>query len=220
MSLTGSHHAFAGIGENGLNEFLQAFLGARPRYLHYGTTPFVAETTVSATNVPTIEFPGIPGGISYAVDLAIPRIDLYPADPSLPASLALGPNQFALELEARITLGCLRGGGEDPGGKPRHGSLSPVAADLGVWAVGHPVVRKLGQGAGDVYFEVDEILVVDVAPPALDALVDCLLRMILNGVLSSLPLPFEVLDIEFVKLVLEEGPLIAADRLELLGSVL
>jgi hypothetical protein len=218
MSLTGSHHAFAGIGENGLDEFLRAFLEARPRYLHYGTTPFVAGTTVSATNVPTIAFPGIAGGISYAVDLTIPRIDLYPADAPLPAPLALGPDQFAIELEARITLGCLRGG-EEPGGKPRHGSLSPVAADLAVWAVGHPVVRKLGAGAGDVYFEVDEVLVVDVAPPALDALVDCLLRMILNGVLSSLPLPFEVVDIAFFKLVLEEGPLIAADRLELLGSV-
>ena len=36
MSLTGTHHAFASIDEQGTNRALQAFFGARPHYLHYG----------------------------------------------------------------------------------------------------------------------------------------------------------------------------------------
>jgi len=218
MSLTGSHHAFAGIGEHGVNEVVHAFFSARPRYLRYGTTPFVASTTVSATNVPTISFPGIPGGIGYAVDLSIPRIDLYPPNGPLPAPLALGADQLSVETEARITLGCWRGGG-DSGGDRKHGSLTPVSTDLKVLAVGHPFARTFSPGVGEIYFEVDDVMVVDVAPPSLDALLDCLLRMILNGVLSNLPLPFEVVNVGFFKLILEEGPLIAADQIELRGSV-
>jgi hypothetical protein len=215
LSLTGAHHAFAGVSEDGVNKIVQAFFSARPRHLHYGTTPFVASTTIGATNVATIAFPGIPGGISYMVDLSIPQIDLFPADGPLPAPLVLGADQLSIRTKARVTLGCLKG----DGASEKRGTLTPVSTELEVWAIGHPAARTFSPGVGDISFHVDEVKVTLVEPATLEAVLDCLLRMILNGVLSSLQLPFTIINVDFFKLILEEGPLIAADQIEVRGDV-
>ncbi len=215
MSLTGAHHAFASVSEDGVNKIVHAFFSARPRYLHYGTTPFVASTTISETNVSTIGFPGIPGGISYMIELSIPQIDLYPPDGPLPPPLVLAANQLSIKTDARITLGCWRGEATSD----KRGTLTPVSTDLEVWATGHPVSQTFSPGVGDVYFQIDEVKVVNVTPESLDAVLDCLLRMILNGVLSSLQLPFKVISVDFFKLILEEGPLVTANQIEIRGDV-
>jgi hypothetical protein len=215
LSLTGTHHAFASVSEDGVNKMAQAFFSARPRYLHYGSVPFVASTTVSETNVPTIAFPGIPGGISYMVGLSIPRFDLFPASGPLPQPLVLGPDQLSARTIARITLGCL----QTEAASEKRGTVTPVSTQLEVWAIGHPVSQALGPGVGDIYFHVDEVKVTPVAPASLDAVLDCLLRMILNGVLSNLQLPFKVFNVDFFKLILEEGPLVTANQIELRGNV-
>src|ERR1700722_4974028 len=218
MSLTGSHHACARVSKHSLNEIAKAFFSARPHYLRYGTTPFVAGTTIDATSVAPISFPGIPGGISYAVTLSTPVIDLFPADGPLPAPLVLEADHLSVRTAARITLGCWRG--EDkPGDDRLGGKLSPVSTELEVWAIGHPVSQKLGLGAGEIHAVVDEVKVVNVAPASLDAVIDCLLRMILNAVLSSLRIPFEIISAGFFKLVLEEGPLVTANQIELRGKI-
>jgi hypothetical protein len=49
MSFTQTHHAFAGVDEDGINDLVKAFFGARPRYLHYGSAPFVAAASVTQT---------------------------------------------------------------------------------------------------------------------------------------------------------------------------
>jgi hypothetical protein len=213
MSLTGAYHVFAGIDQQGTNKALQAFFGARPHYLHYGSVPFVAASSVSVTQVPPIAFPGVPGGIPYAIDLTVPAVDLYPPDGPLPPPLALGPDQLSIETEVTITLGCMAGT------EGRKGQVTPVRTTLKVIAIAHPVSHYFSPGVGYVSFQVDQVLLVDVAPPSLQAVLDCLLEMILNAVLADVQLPFDLIDADFVKLALEAGPDIADDQIKIWGDV-
>ncbi len=148
------------------------------------------------------------------VDLSIPQFDLYPPNGPLPPPLVLGANQLRIKTEARITLGCLQTGASE-----KRGTLTPVSTDLEVWAIGHPVSQTFSLGVGDIYFHVDEVKVMPVAPASLDAVLDCLLRMILNGVLTSLQLPFKIFNVDFFKLILEEGPLVTANQIEIRGDI-
>jgi hypothetical protein len=215
MSLTGIYHAFASIDERGTNRALQAFFTARPHYLHYGSPPFVTGgTSVTETELSPIAFPGIAGGIPYAVDLSIPVVDLYPPDGALPAPLVLGPGQLSLTTRAVITVGCTTGGREGKGG-----TVTPVRTALDVIAIAEPVSVYFGPGTGYVSFRVDQVLVPGVAPQSLQAVLDCLLRMILNAVLASVQLPFNTVDAGFVKLILEAGPTIADNQIEIWGDV-
>lgn len=215
MSLTGAYHAFASIDERGTNRALAAFFTARPHYLHYGSPPFVTGgTSVTETEISPIAFPGTGAGIPYAIDLSIPVVDLYPPDGALPAPLVLGPGQLAIRTRATITVGCTTGGRDGKGG-----TVTPVATKLDVIAIAHPVSVYYGPGTGSVSFGVDQVLVPDVAPASLQAVVDCLLRMILNAVLASAQLPFATIDAGFVKLILEAGPTIADNQIEIWGDV-
>ena len=76
MSLTETNEVVAIAHEDGLNDLLQAFFTARPRHRIYGTNAFIPSTTVNATNIPAIAFPGISGGIQFAIVIDIPKIDL------------------------------------------------------------------------------------------------------------------------------------------------
>lgn len=215
MSLTGPYHAFASIDQDGVNKVALAFFGARPRYLHYGTPHFVASTTVHQTQIPAIAFPGIPGGINFKVDLSVPRVQLYPASGPLPSPLTLGADQLAIETIARITVGCMQPGPV----REKLPTLTPIFTELEVWAIGQPVTQTFSPGDGEISFVVDTVEVVDIAPPSLDAVLDCVLRMILNAVLSNLQLPFSILNVDFFKLILEQGPVIEAHQIELRGDV-
>ena len=155
MSLTGAYHIFAGLDQQGTNKALQAFFGARPHYLHYGSVPFVAASSVSVTQVPPIAFPGVPGGIPYAIDLTVPAVDLYPPDGALPPPLALGPDQLSIETEVTITLGCMAGT------QGQKGHVTPVRTTLKVIAIAHPVSHYFSPGVGYVSFQVDEVLLVE-----------------------------------------------------------
>ena len=215
MSLTGAYHVFASIDEQGTNRALQAFFGARPHYLHYGSVPFVAASSVSVTQVSPIAFPGVPGGIPYAIDLTVPVADLFPPDGALPPPLVLGPDQLSITTKVTITLGCIAG--PDESGKGGH--VTPVRTTLDVIAIAHPVSRYFSPGVGNVSFQVDQVLLPDVAPPSLQAVLDCLLEMILNALLSGLQLPFDIIDAGFVKLILEAGPTITDDQIKIWGDV-
>ncbi len=215
MSLTGAYHVDASIDQQGTNRALQAFFGARPHYLHYGSAPFVAASSVSVTQVPAIAFPGVPGGIPYAIDLTVPAVDLYPPDGALPPPLVLGPDQLSVTTNVTITLGCTTGT-EDTG---KGGKVTPVRTTLDVIAIAHPVSHYFSPGVGYVTFHVDQVLLPGVAPPSLQAVLDCLLEMILNALLSSVQLPFDIIDAKFVKLALEAGPAIADDQIQIWGDV-
>jgi hypothetical protein len=199
MSLTGTHHAFASIDERGTNRALQAFFGARPHYLHYGSAPFVTASSTSVTQVAPIAFPGVPGGIAYAIDLTVPVVDLFPPNGPLPPPLVLGPGELSITTKVTIRLGCVAGtDGND------RGQITPVHTTLDVIAIADPVGHYFSPGVGYV---------------SLQAVLDCLLEMILNALLAHVQLPFDIIDASFVKLALEAGPTIANDQIEIWGDV-
>ncbi|WP_426502015.1 hypothetical protein ACPPVO_30680 [Dactylosporangium sp. McL0621] len=215
MSLTGTFGVFGALGQAGVNKALTTLFTVRPHYLHYASPPFVSASSPAVTAMSAIPFPGVPGGIPWAVDFTVPHVDLFPADGALPPPLGLGPNQFAVATAATITVGCLRDDPKDD----RHRTVTPVRTTLDVVAVGHPSARYFSPGVGDVSLVVDQVAVEKVEPPSLDGLLECLVRTLLNGALSQVRLPFDLIDGGFFKLVLQSGPAVADDRLEVWGGV-
>ena len=218
MSLTQADHVFASLHENGLNDFLTAVFTARRHYLNYGTSLFVPTSTATASHIATIPFPGIPGGIEWAVSFSIPRIDLYPQTTALPPQLTLNPGQFSVRTRARLQLGCIERG-QFPGLEERtHLRAHPIAASLDVFAVGHPTVHYVTGTSGDIGLAVDAVELVDVAPDQLESLLECLILMLLQSVLANVRFSFYALRAGAFALALQRGPLIEGDQLKLYGT--
>jgi hypothetical protein len=221
VSLTQGEHVFAGVHENGINDFLQAFFTARPRYLNYGTALFVPATTAGATNVPTIAFPGVPGGLQYLVTIGIPFIDLHPnslggADPIPPNN----PGQFTMRTKVRLTVGCGHWEDRPPNrDRPPDVKFTPLSTTLEVWVRGHLTVTTFGPGLGEVSFVPDDVEIVDIKPDSLEAVLECLLRMILQAVLANVRLPFHALSMGAFSLILTRGPEVDHDQVKLFGKV-
>jgi hypothetical protein len=165
--------------------------------------------------VPPIAFPGAAGGITYAISLTIPVVDLYPPNAALPAPLVLKPDQLSITTTVTITLGCTtKSSDTDKGGR-----VTPVTTSLDVIAIANPKSTFLSPGVGFVTFEVDQVVVPQVDPASLRAVIDCLLEMVLNAVLSSVELPFDIIDADFFKIILQAGPTIADNQIELWGDI-
>jgi hypothetical protein len=161
VSLTEMNHVFAGVHENGINTFLKAFLTARPHYINYGTSAFVPTTSTAATNVPAINFPGIPGGIQYRIQFSFPVVDLFPPDGGGP--LPPGPGELSLHVDAQITVSCVTWSSRnDDKGRPIV-TATPLSTTLTIWAKGKPNVRNFGPGTGDISFDLEQVRI-----PALD----------------------------------------------------
>ena len=223
MSLTEAEHVFAGIHEDGLNDLLRAFFAARGHYLRYGSPAFVATTTASETTMSPILFPGVPGGIDWAVAFSTPRIDLFrQTDPALPPELSIGANQFSLRTAATLCIACdeRERPQDDPFGTHGQGGpkVHPACTELTVWATGHLNVRNFGGGSGDIGFAIDAVEIVDIAPNSLESMLECLILMILRGALAGVRLPFTALRAGAFDLLLTRGPEINDDRLKLYGT--
>jgi hypothetical protein len=217
MSFTQTHHVFAGVQESGINTLLHAVFTARPHYLNYGSAPFVPASTVSATNVSTIPFPGIPGGIPYAVRFGIPTVDLFPPNGASP--LPPGPNQFNIHTQVRLTVGCMHWTSNPAGTNEQRPTLEPISVELDVWALGEINSHYFGPGTGFISFQVDEIRLPGVLPENLEQVLDCVIRMILQAALSNVALPFNVLSAGAFQLILQQGPTIDANQIEVWGDV-
>lgn len=221
MSLTETEQVFAGANEDGVNDLIRAIFGRRPRYLNYGSSLFVPTTTVSATQVPAILFPGLPGGIHYMISFAIPVVDFHPDDSGGSSPLPPGVGQFTLKTTVRLVLGCMRRqeGADVPGTHVPPPSFKPISTTLDVIARGAPTVRYFGApGSGEVGLLVDEVEIIDIQPDSLESVVECLIRMLLQAVLSNLQLPFNALSMGAFQLILIRGPEIEQDQLQLYGN--
>lgn len=237
MSLTEAHEVFAGVHEDALNDVITAFCTDRPRYLVYGSPAFVPVTTVAETTMPAIAFPGVPGGIQWRVQLSIPRIDLHGQTTPLPPELTLGPGQFSATLRVRLCVDCrkLRIDPRPPREKPGtpthdrpddHGQPDrpPRAAELtccslAVFAVGHLQHVLTSTGEDAIALAVDAVEIVDIAPAELEAVLECLLFMILQAVLAEIRLPLRALRVGAFSLSLTQGPLIEDDQIKARGVV-
>jgi hypothetical protein len=217
MSLTQSHHVFAGVAESGINTFLKALFTARPHYLNYGSPSFVSSNTVNATTMSAIPFPGVPGGIQYAVSFSIPVVDLVPPEAGTLSPIPPAKNQFGLHTTVTLVLGCMTWKGQ-PGNEGR-GRMQPIVAKLEVWALGEVVPHYFGPGTGFISLQVDDVRIPAIQPKAFQAVIDCLIRMMLNGALENVQLPFHALSAGAFQLILEQGPVIDNNMVEVWGSI-
>jgi hypothetical protein len=216
MSLTQGDTILAAIHEAGVNDFMTAFFTARPRHLVYGTPGFVPATTVAATSIPAIAFPGVPGGIDLLVVFSRPTVDLHPDSSGGGSPLPPGPGQFAVQTSVRLTVGCKRARDQTGEGA----QFTPLTTELKLFALGHPEVSVFGPGSGEIRLSLDKLEIVDIEPDSLETVLECLLLMMLRAALLNFKLPFSAFTIEFITLVLKNGPLIADDQVKVFGDVL
>lgn len=218
MSLTEAENVFAGLHETGLNDVLTAFFSARPRFLNYRTSSAVTNVPSSPTawtTVPVIGFPGVAGGIEYAVQFSTPQVDIHPESVALPPSLILDGGQIALRTTVRLTLLCrsVRDGDDD--GRP---IATPISAQLDVVAVGRVVVLTAGIGTGSVSFELLRVEIIDISPDALESVIECLVLTLLRAALGSFAMPISSIPAGAFSLNLTRGPEAETDQLKLYGS--
>ncbi len=214
MSLTQNFHVFAGVAESGINTFLKDLFTTRPHYLNYGSPAFVPTSTVNATSVSAIAFPGVPTGIQFAVSFSIPTIDLYPPDAGNPSPLLPAQNQFGLHTKVRLVVGCYTWTEGD-----KRGQMTPLSGDLDVWALGSIVSHYFGPGTGYITFQVLNVRIPAIKPEGLEVVLDCVIRMMLNALLENVQLPFRVLSAGAFQLILEQGPTIDQDQVEVWGDI-
>lgn len=224
MSLTETEQVFAGVSEDAVNDLLTAIFTARPRYLNYGSPLFVPATTANVTQIPPIQFPGVPGGVQYAITFSIPRIDFHPDDSGGTSPLPPGFNQFTIRTTVRLFIGCTRfRGRDDQTGATTHvppPSVTPIGTSLQVFARGRPLVTYFGApGSGEVGLLIEDVELVDIAPDSLESVIECLIRMLLQAALANVKLPFKALSMGAFQLILVRGPEVEQDQVQLYGNV-
>ncbi|HEY0950876.1 hypothetical protein [Nocardioides sp.] len=239
MSLTETSEVFVAVEESALNDLITAVCGTRPHLLNYGSPAFVPGSSVSATQMAPIPFPGSPG-LQWSVRLTTPVLDLFKQDQTLPPELSLGAGQFSLSTKVRLCVDCASRGrneppGEDPKGHDHQGhdhqghdhpgedqqwpddrddwgkARNPMCCTLDVFAVGHLVSTWAG-GQRAVGFALDAVEIVDIEPNALESVIECLLTMVLRSVLATLSLPVTALELGAFTLTPTVGPLIDVNR--------
>ncbi|HET7846474.1 MAG TPA: hypothetical protein VFL72_03210 [Acidimicrobiia bacterium] len=235
MSLTETEEVFGSTTEAGINDLLSAFFTARPRHLNYGSPGFVPATTVAATQIGAIPFPGVPGGIDWAVQLSIPRVDLHPETDSLPPELSLSAGQLSVATTVRLCVACETKREREPDPDrtehphdPDHrpddkpvddrppGKAKGTCFELKVFAVAHMERTFSPDG---VVVAVDAVEIVDIEPIALESVLECLILQILRAVLADVELPLETLRAGAFSLSLTRGPEVENDQLEVYGNL-
>lgn len=225
MSLTQVQHLFASVHESALNDMLRAFFTARPRYLRYGSPAFVPATNVTATQMAAIAFPGLPGGIDWAVRFGLPRVDLFKQTAPLPPQLTLPPGGFALRTQVELCINCMRRRDDRGTDKPNDDRQKPnslgevTCTKIEVFAVGHLDGWNDGSGGGEIRLRLDAVELVDITPDGLESVLECLIRMLLDAALSQVHLPLQALRAGAFRLVVAQGPLIDDDRILARGNV-
>lgn len=207
MSLTGSDGLFAAVHENGINDFIAAYFNARPRYLTLGSSFFVPSTTVTATRVDAID---IGGGIHFLVSLERPVVDLHPD--TFGFGLPPGPNQFSIEVKARLTILCRkrRGRQDDTGKQP---SGEPLSTSLAICGTGH--IERVGN---ELRLVVDEVEIKDITPDTLESIIECIMRMVISEALEGLRIPYNSVFIGIGNINPSTGPLIADDQVKVTAN--
>ncbi len=224
MSLTEAERVFGGVHEDGLNDLLRAFFIARPRHLNYGSPGFVAATTAAATQMPAIPFPGVPGGIDWAVQLELPVVDLHPQTTGLPPELTMGLGHVSIRTKVRICIACesFRGDQDDKPDDdhkdPRRGKAKGPCFDVEVFALGH-MERTFGPDGESVIVVVDAVELVDIRPNEFESVIECLLLQILRAVLADVRLPLEALRAGAFTLTLARGPEVEDDQIKVYGNL-
>ncbi len=218
MSLTQTSTVYAAIHEDGLNDLIKAFYNARTHYFIYATPAFVSSTSASITSIPAISFPGIPGGIDFAIALRPPSIDLHPDSSGGSAVLPPQAGQFTVSANVILIVPC---GDRQQDLSVTHGkydgtvvTAKPQATELEIHARG-----SLINSGGNISFRVEEIEIVDIAPESLENVIECIMRLIVNAVLQNIRIPIPSLTLDAFSLSITDGPLIEEDQARVWGTV-
>jgi hypothetical protein len=224
MSLTEAQEVHAGLHESGANGLLTAVFTARPRLLNYRSSALVPGPPGAAsawTTMSPIPFPGVPGGIDWGVQFAIPEVDFHPdSTGGLPPPLTLPATRLSLRTKVILTVLCgTRRERHDQDN--RRGAVAPLRAELELFGIGHATAAYFGSpGNGEVTFDVDNVEIVDIAPEELESVLECLIRMLLDAALGAVRLPFTAVTAGAFAFALLRGPEVEEDQLKLYGNVL
>lgn len=221
MSLTQTELLFGSINETAINDLLNAFFTARPRYLHYATSAALLPPGTAFITVPPIAFPGIATGIQYGVSFSLPTLDINPdssggADPIPP-----GASQFTIHTKMTLTVVCVE---RRPNIDIRTHvpfSFVPINTDLDVFARGHLILMGIGSGAGTIGFQIDDVELVDVKPDSLESVLECLAKMLIQAVLSNIQVPVENMLLGTIPFPIHviRGPLAETDQAKVFANL-
>jgi len=206
MSLTGTDGLFAGVHENGINDFINAYFGARPRFLKIGTPLFVSATTVDQTRIDPID---LGGGIHFMLELTPPKLDLHPSTNGF--ALAPGPNEFSLEIKAKLTVACIKQQRDKPDDRK---DFPTESTDLAVCARGS-IVRN----GNLLKLVIDEVEIKDIQPDSLESVIECILLQVLQGALAGLCIPYSQVNLQIGTLTPGPAPVIADNTLSVSANL-
>lgn len=204
MSLTQAQHIFGGVNEAGINDLLQAFFTARPRFLNYGTPQFVPATTVQATSVPAVSFFGLNIQFMIGCD-PIPTVDITPGGAGSTA-LPPGVNEFTIRTNLNFLVIINNG--------PR------IAGSLQVLGLCSPFVAVSTPGTGQIGITLKKVEIVDITPDPIESIIEGLVLGILQTVLSTVRFPFNTLTAGAFGLILLAGPTAETDQIKVRGNAL
>jgi hypothetical protein len=211
MSLTGTHHLFGGISETGIDHFADVFFSARPHLLAYGTS-FYATNQNLVTLIDTSSLPSFLSGLNLLVQFSMPTIDITPKDNSTEA-LPPGVDQFTVYTNVQIRFLC--GNPDLRGEKGAH----EIDFALKLAALCTPKVVDSTPGTGSIGVTLLAVKVSGIAEAALEQILECILSAILRWALAQLIIPFNVFTLDGVSLTLQQGPVAAADQIEVFGDI-
>lgn len=215
MSLTGSHHAYASLHEDGMNALIGAFRAARPWYFSFATSMLGGGAPPSPTTlIPNpITIPGTALSFHYRINFVDLKIDFFPG--GVPPELApLNKEQFAIRAGVEITVLCPGEGQKDTR------TYTEITAKLELWAVGSPTATSLGGGKWRLGLSLTGVEIVDITPKELENILECFLMAVLReAVIPELTFILDKLTTDFFSLALADGPHVDADRIMVFGNV-
>jgi hypothetical protein len=189
MSLTGNHHLYAALHENGANDFMAAIYAQRGHYFHYGSSQYVPQTTVHQTNRPKVV------GLHWKASFSLPRIDFHPVPPGSPMTVAT--NQFLVRSQLFLkVLG------------------APTIPPLEVRALGVPVAN-----APNMSFQIVQTNLLPNLPPPWGPFFNALATLALNGALANFLLPYPVFPLGAFVAIIGNGPSVQNNQLEFQGNL-
>jgi hypothetical protein len=105
-----------------------------------------------------------------------------------------------------------------PPAKDRHALREVSCCRLEVFATGHLAHVLTTTGEDAITFALDALEIVDIAPDAVEAVLECLFFMILQAVLAEIRLPLRALRAGAFSLAVTQGPLIEDDQIKARGT--
>jgi hypothetical protein len=173
--------------------------------------------------------PGCSWRIQWRVRLGIPKVDLFKQSSPLPPELSLGPGQYSARLDVELCLDCRRIRIDPRPPRDKQDDRRPndkghpleevTCCKLKVFVVGHIEHVMAITGADAIALAVDNVEIVDIKPDELEAIIECLLFMILQAVLAEVRLPLTALRAGAFQLIPVVGPLIEDDQVKMRGNV-